>query len=299
MSDSEPTPPARRDSPFAATRATLRRGLKHAAVEFLSLGWRISGRQDKALARPRVQIAVLHHVEIEMRPAFAAWLRELSKFCTFVTYSQAVERAIRGPIDKPMLAFSFDDGFRSCIGAAEVMRDFGATACHFVNPRIVGERDPEVIRAWRTRLRLRHNDGHMDWDDLATLIDLGHEIGNHSMDHQNLGLPSVDLTEQIVRSKEVITQKLGIARPHFAWPYGSVPRLSLGAKRTVYESGHASCASSLRGAHIEPAGSTERLCLRRDHTWFRLPVHHNLVLLARSAQRAGLSDNHWPPPLAD
>ncbi len=299
MSDQEPKTSARRDSPLAAARATLRRGFKHAAVEFLSLGWRISRRQDKALARPRVQIAVLHHVEIEMRRAFAAWLGELSKVCTFVSYSQAVERAIHGPIDKPMLAFSFDDGFRSCLGAAEVMRDFGATACHFINPRIVDERDPEIIRAWRTRLRLRHNDGHMNWDELASLIDLGHEIGNHSMDHQNLGLPTTDLAEQIIRSKHIITQKLGIAHPHFAWPYGSIARFSIDAKRTVYESGHASCASSLRGAHVEPAGSTERLCLRRDHTWFRLPVHHNLVLLARSAQRASPADNHWPAPLSD
>ena len=178
------------------------------------------------------------------------------------------------------------------------MNEFEAKGVFFVNPRIVGETRPDVLNAWRSRLRIPHNEGFMNWDDCAKLISNGHEIGNHSMDHFNLGESGVDLIEQIGRSREMLIEKLGNRPIHFAWPFGTVERFSCQAKKVVFETGHASCASSLRGSHIERAARIEDLCVRRDHVWFRLPVHHNIFLLARSAKRASVNDNNWPPSLA-
>ena len=64
--------------------------------------------------------------------------------------------------DRPRVAITFDDGYRSQVWAAAVLRDFGFPATFFVVPRFLnGVRAPTAYwEQW----------GHFGWDDLSALL---------------------------------------------------------------------------------------------------------------------------------
>ncbi|HQY89517.1 MAG TPA: hypothetical protein PK402_12765, partial [Tepidisphaeraceae bacterium] len=144
-------------------RAAMRFRAKRAVIDAMSMAWRATGQLDRALSRPRVQVLVLHHVDDSMVDSFRSFIEQLSKRVQFVSYSRAIETIVHGTIDRPMITLSFDDGFASCVRAATVMEEFGAKVMFFVNPRIVGETRSDVLNAWRSRLRITHSDGFINW----------------------------------------------------------------------------------------------------------------------------------------
>jgi hypothetical protein len=277
-------------------RPTARGIARSAALSALSSLNDLAGRVDGALARPRVHFVYLHHVfEDEIEP-FRKMLASLMKTMTPITYSDAIERSVNGPIDKPYIAFSFDDGMKNCVAASKVLEEFGATACFFVCPRIIAEKvDDERVRQWvtfaRDRLHLPPIE-FMTWDDLDGLCDRGHEIGNHTADHLRLS-EVADPREQIEHGLATLRLRYGDVE-HFAWPYGNFGSISQSARDAVFATGHASCASGVRGAHVEPAGDATKLCVRRDHVIAAWPLRQVRYLLAKSAIDATADNNEWP-----
>lgn len=64
-------------------------------------------------------------------------------------------------------------------------------------------------------------DGLMDWDQLASLVERGHEVGCHSMTHALL--PALDdpaLEREVAGSRERIESKLGVPVESFCYPNG-------------------------------------------------------------------------------
>ncbi|HWB19667.1 MAG TPA: polysaccharide deacetylase family protein, partial [Phycisphaerales bacterium] len=214
---------------FAKTYSEIDRGgarslVRNAALSALSTGMKLMGGMDKSLKKPRVQVLLLHHVFADEEAKFRDLLTALARRHTFISYSDAVRKIEAGTteaIDKPYVTFSFDDGIRNCVKAAEILEEFGATACFFVCPGIVEEHDEAKIDAFcRQRLELPKAVGFMSWNELEHLLTHGHEIGGHTVNHVRLS--SVSATEavaEIRESFEVITRRLGSAS-HFAWTYG-------------------------------------------------------------------------------
>jgi hypothetical protein len=284
----------------AIARPTARGLARSASLDALSVAGELTGRTERALARPRVHFIYLHHIfEDEIEP-FRKLLASLTKTMTPISYSGAVDRCIKGPIDRPYLAFSFDDGMKNCVDASRVLEEFGATACFFVCPNaIAGNVDDERVRQWvtfaRDRLHLPPVE-FMTWNDLDGLRSRGHEIGNHTADHLRLSeLP--DPRQQIEHGLATLRLRYGDVR-HFAWPYGNFVSMSDAARGAVFATGHASCASGVRGAHVEPAGEASKLCIRRDHVIAAWPLRQIRYLLAKSAMAATAGDNEWPANLA-
>ena len=266
--------------------------VRHLALSALAARDRLFGRMA-ALRTPRVQVLLLHHIFDDEVDGFRRQLAALARDHEFITYSEAVRRILAGDHPRPAVTFSYDDGHANCMAAARTMEEFGASGCFFVCPSIVGERD--VMRASDFCIgRLHHPPApFMDWDDLAALRDRGHEIGNHTFNHANLGrIPPEAHAEEIARSRETIIARLG-ACEHFAWPYGGLVNMTPRAAAAVFDSGHRSCASALRGCHREPM--PERGCLRRDHILGRWPASHVLWFMARNASAAPtVPADGWP-----
>ena len=53
---------------------------------------------------------------------------------------------LNNKIDKPYIAFSSDDGFKNNLFAAEILNNYGASACFFINPGLVEECDFQKIK---------------------------------------------------------------------------------------------------------------------------------------------------------
>lgn len=143
------------------------------------------------------------------------------------------------------VAITFDDGYRSQARAAATLRQFGFPATFFVTPRFLdGVREARnYSEAW----------GHFRWDDVATLIEDGFEVGAHSMTHVDLRRCSAErLDEETAGAKRVLDERLGVEVRSFSYPYGRHdPRVH----RAVERAGYALACTSRYGSNRVPAPS--------------------------------------------
>jgi peptidoglycan/xylan/chitin deacetylase (PgdA/CDA1 family) len=263
------------------------------AIEALFAADSLGRRIERSLARPRVHFLYLHHVLEDEEQRFRELLAILQRRHTFISYSDAVERIRGGAIDRPYVAFSFDDGLRNGLRAAAILEEFGATACFFVCSSMNDERRPERIREFAAEELSLPPADFLSWADCEDLLRRGHEIGNHTSHHKTLrDLPPAQLEDEIGASRELLRAKLGVA-DHFAWPRGTFGHMSAAAAAIVFRAGHRSCASAERGAHVA-SGDAPALCIRRDHVIAGWPLRHILWFIARSSRRATAADNAWP-----
>lgn len=276
-------------------RATMRSTARHAALEILSrtVGSSLA-RWDRT---PRVQFLVMHHVFEDERANFERLVQKLANHFEFVSYSEAVRRLHAGKSDRPCLAISFDDGLKNCLVAAEVLERYGAKACFFVCPRLVGEQEfDEVARICRERWKMPPTE-IMTWDDLEVLVQQGHEVGGHTMGHPYMHrLRKNEAELEIGCCRAILLKRFGVA-DHFAWPYGGFHHMLPEFAASVFEGGFVSCASGARGAHALVPGAwdaAQPFCLHRDSIVAAWPVRHAEYFLAKSAANLIGPQETWP-----
>jgi peptidoglycan/xylan/chitin deacetylase (PgdA/CDA1 family) len=272
---------------------------RHVILSSLAHLQRLRGETDRGLARPRVHFISLHSVTPADENGFRALLTQLALTHHFVGYSEAVERVRRGDIDRPLLTFSLDDGFKSCFASLRILEEFGARACVFVCSAVVNETRFDRVSAFcRDRLGVPPTQ-FVSWDDLDTILRAGHEVGSHARTHANLAaLGPVELEDEIEGSRAELEARLGPVR-HFAWPFGRFFHVRRRVIDALVRAGYESSASTERGCHVAAAGgSPAMLCLRRDYIDAAWPLPHCLYFLARSAAQASADAHLWPVDLA-
>lgn len=270
-------------------RGRLRSGARRVALDVVAARETAGSRLATAWSTPRVHLVYLHAVAPDQEDRFRTLLRDWSAHHTFIGYGEAVRRIETGDIDRPYLAFSFDDGFASNVRTAGLLTEFGVTGCFFVPTDFIGTPTVERARAL-FGYAAGIDEPAMTWDDLDALAAAGHEIGNHTRSHRQLSkLGDAELADEIGTAAEVLRERFG-AEPHFAWPFGRFTHMSAEAARLVFDLGHRSCASAVRGAHAGSGGS--RPCLRREHIATGWPERHSHAFLARGARAAGRAS--WP-----
>lgn len=267
----------------------VRQFARHTALDALALA-----AGEAALSRPRVHILYLHHVLADEEASFRALLAELRRSHEFISYSEAVRRIRSGAIDKPALAFSFDDGLRNCLRAAAILEEFGATACFFVCTSMAEPRTYDEQRVFsEVELDLPAAE-FLSWGEMEELLRRGHEIGNHSSRHKTLAeLSDEQLAGDVGESLRQLRARLGNVE-HFAWPRGRFFHFSARAAAAVFNAGHTSCASAERGCHVAAAPVEHALCLRRDQVVAAWPRRHVRYFLVQASRNASPSNNAWP-----
>jgi peptidoglycan/xylan/chitin deacetylase (PgdA/CDA1 family) len=266
------------------------------ALDTLSSIYAITGTTDAALKKPRVQFLYIHHIFKDEEVLLKKLIEKLSAAHTFVSYNEAVTRILTGTVDKPYISISSDDGLKNNLHAAKILADYGISACFFICPPMIGENDYQKIKKFsEQRLHLPPVE-FMNWKDVETLLQQGHEIGAHTMSHVNLATCNAsELEYEIVDCFEEIKKACGSSR-HFAYPYGRYHHFTAAAKNMVFSNGFYSCASAERGCHLSPQGTTiekEHLFIRRDHVILSWPLDHILFFMARSAQKADIHNNDF------
>ncbi|MFM7487022.1 MAG: polysaccharide deacetylase family protein, partial [Cytophagales bacterium] len=210
-----------------------------------------------------------------------------------ISYSDAIQKILNREIDKPYLVLSSDDGFKSNLAAASILQEFGFSACFFVNPSIVGETDKKKISEYCDAVLNFPPVEFLTWNDIDTMLKMGHEIGSHSMNHIRIAETTVDIVkEDLGNSFSILKQRCGEAK-HFAFPYGKFTDFSEMGRASCFEAGFYSCASAERGSHINNATkiTNTELCIRRDHVVFDWKFEHIMYFLKRSSINARSSNN--------
>ena len=191
----------------------------------------LSARGRRARVANGVHILAGHHMgatEIRDREVFRDLLRHLAKQARLVNIESASRLiAQEQEVDEPMIAFTFDDGFRDCYShLAPTLEEFGINAALFINPGYVGA-DAQYVESFNRSVVDLPGKLPMTRDMVSDLAGRGFVIGAHTIDHADLTSSDEDLLKhQIVDCKSAVEEISGTTCDWFAWPYGTYRHIS-------------------------------------------------------------------------
>ena len=272
-------------------KRTLRGYARDLALSGLSLA-----ASEKYLAIPRVQFLYIHHVFQDEEKRLDALLKRLSKNHEFISYNDAVDKILTGEIDKPYITFSSDDGLKNNLRAAEILNEYNAKACFFINPGIIGETNFEKIKEFCIGTLDFPPVEFLNWDEVGKLQEWGHEIGSHTMMHMNIAATNtMQIKDDMHQTYRILTERCGQMK-HFAFPFGRFFHFSEAGRKAVFDAGFTTCATAERGCHINPLTpiSNQDLCIRRDHTVLGWDMKHIMYFLINNARHASVNSNFYP-----
>jgi peptidoglycan/xylan/chitin deacetylase (PgdA/CDA1 family) len=260
----------------------LRGKLRKYVLDGLSVWDKLKGIEHE-LNKPRVQFLYIHHVFKDEEIGLERLLNKLSLNHEFLSYSESVTKILEGKIDKPYICISSDDGFKNNIKAAEILNEYNAKACFFINPFIVENKSFDDIKAHCNKRLNFPPVEFMNWNDIERIQKMGHEIGSHTMQHINVATTEkAHFIEDCNRTFEILQKQCGEAK-HFAFPYGRFFHFNEIGREIVFNSGFISCATAERGCHINHNRLLlkEELYIRRDHVILDWNIDHVFHFLAK------------------
>jgi peptidoglycan/xylan/chitin deacetylase (PgdA/CDA1 family) len=141
------------------------------------------------------------------------------------------------PFPDRSLAITFDDGYRSVYGAAfPILRRHDMTATVFLT---TGDSGSGITT---DRLTSPNRPPMLSWVEIREMQRYGISFGAHTLTHPDLRtLPTERVEAEMLGSKEIIEQELGVPVRCFAYPFGRFDRRS----RAIAQR-HFACACSDR-----------------------------------------------------
>jgi peptidoglycan/xylan/chitin deacetylase (PgdA/CDA1 family) len=189
-----------------------------------------------------------------------------------VSLGEAIDPVATGAdLQRRTVAITFDDCYRDNLQAAQVLADFGLPACFFVPTRYVGT---DHVFEWDRGLKQMPN---LDWDDLRAMVELGHDIGSHTVSHADLGMVGPDeARRELCDSKKILENQLGRAARWFAYPFGGRGNFRPDYLPLVREAGYEACFSGY-GGFVRP-GMSGQVLPREPVPYFRSLLNLELHL---------------------
>ena len=158
-------------------------------------------------------------------------------------------------------AITFDDGSTNVFEtAAPILARHGFTATNFIVANQIGG-----TNAWDHHLGIVETPC-MDAGQIRSWVEMGHEIGSHTLDHVHLNaVTDEEARRQISRSRQVLEDLTGTEVTSFAYPHGEQ---SSRHRHMVEEAGY-SCAGIVKrrrsNRNDDPFG-LPRITVRRSDT---------------------------------
>lgn len=133
-----------------------------------------------------------------------AKFKEEIKFLSDSGYKTATLSELFNNDPEKRIVLTFDDGYKDLItNAFPILKVYGFRGVAFIIVDDVGK------------------PGYVTWDDLKNLKNEGWEVGSHSLTHPDLEISSNDTAQkQIIDSKKILEDKLGIIIDFFCYPAG-------------------------------------------------------------------------------
>ena len=154
--------------------------------------------------------------------AFERHVEWLNEHCRLASLVELVSDRRTSDSGKPVAAITFDDGHEDNHSyALPILARHGVPATFFITTGFV-ERDPAVLQRFQQLLRCGTDDVvPLDWAQVRELRASGMDIGSHTHTHPNLArLSRGEAEDELRRSKDVISDRLGYAIDLFAYPFG-------------------------------------------------------------------------------
>ena len=184
----------------------------------------------------RLRVIHYHDVSPQMMDPFEKQIHWLSRHWNFISPDQFAAM-IKGeePIRGPNLLLTFDDGYLSCRKIAErILNPLEIKALFFVSTAFINLNQNEdyqsfiknnifpeaVIETVPNHCYCRN----LSWNDLRWLLKTGHSIGGHTHTHACLSKINniEEMKNEIVKSADILENKLGIEINHFSFPFGTL-----------------------------------------------------------------------------
>jgi peptidoglycan/xylan/chitin deacetylase (PgdA/CDA1 family) len=212
----------------------------------------------------RIQFLCLHHLFKDEETSFIKLIKKLKKKYVFLSYSEAIERLKKGNIENKYIVFSFDDGIKNTLKAAEILDSYNISACFFV-PTIFLDETNQTIKDNFCVQQLHVQPVELfNWQDLEKLKKLGHEIGAHTHTHPNISkISDNELLDELSISNKLLTENLGQII-HFAWPFGHFDDIRSNQIKIVESFNWSSIASAERGCHCSKNDGFSSKTIFRD-----------------------------------
>lgn len=272
---------------------SVRNTVRKMALDSISLFDNFKNEED--FKKNRIQFIYIHHIFNDEENDLINLLNFLSQYHTFISYSEAIKKILTNQIDKPYICISSDDGFKNNLRAAEILKEYGVSACFFICPGIIEESNEEKIKIFcKERLHFPPVN-FLSWDDVESIVEKGHEIGSHTMHHINVAETNQDkLVAELKQSYKILKNRFGNII-HFAFPYGRYFHFTEEARKLVFDTGYQSCSSAERGCHVhqDVAPLKDELLIRRDNIILDWSLNHIKYFLRRNATHFALQQNKF------
>jgi peptidoglycan/xylan/chitin deacetylase (PgdA/CDA1 family) len=151
-------------------------------------------------------------------------MEKMSKYVTFIRIEDAVDMIIKkANTDRPLVAFTFDDGFAECKNTiCPVLEKYGINGLFFINPNYASGNN-DYIENFDTNIVMSPGKQPLRWNDLREMHDRGHLIGAHTMNHYMINDGNEETLEyEIGECKKIIEKEIGAPCEYFAFPYGKI-----------------------------------------------------------------------------
>ena len=169
------------------------------------------------------------------------------------------------------VAITFDDCYRDNLYAARLLAEHQLPATFFIPTKYVGT---DHVFDWDRDLKPMPNLG---WADVNEMLQLGHEIGSHTVSHADLGKIGPDEARiELADSKRTLEDRLQRAVRWLAYPYGGRGNFNPAYLPVVTELGYDGCFSAF-GGFVKPQMLGEILP-REAVPYFRSLMHLELHL---------------------
>jgi peptidoglycan/xylan/chitin deacetylase (PgdA/CDA1 family) len=148
---------------------------------------------------------------------FAEQMAYLSQHAyTPLTVTQFITMRSHATLPARPVVLTFDDGFADFAShALPILQKYGFAATLYVATAYVNATSRWLFREGEDQRRM------LTWSQLLEVSRCGIECGAHSHSHSQLDVvPLTTAREEIVRSKQLLEQQMGVAVSSFAYPFG-------------------------------------------------------------------------------
>ncbi|MBT8260391.1 MAG: polysaccharide deacetylase family protein [Bacteroidia bacterium] len=228
------------------------------------------------ISKPKKGIHIINSHYISEKKSnsdvFFHQLEAISNHVTFIGIEEAVSLVEnKKEVNQPLVTFTYDDGFEECYTHINpVLKQFGISAGFFINPGFI-DGDEKYNQKFLKRINTK-NKSPMTWNQVNALINDGHVIGSHTMDHLDLGtnLSQEQLEYQLGYCKKYIEEKTNNNCNMFAFPFGQMQHFNeeaLEVSKKYYE--HIFSGTDYKNYH-----SFNSFVINRRHCEPNWPVSH-------------------------